>query len=118
MPQTSPYEIELSDTEREELESLARKYTAPYQIVVRAKIVLLANQGYSNCEIAARLDTSRQIVSKWRQRYFEERANGLTDQERSGRPPTFSPSGEGANQSSGMRTARQAQSALVAFFEQ
>lgn len=102
MPQTSPYEIELSDAEREKLESLARKYMAPYQEVVRAKIVLLASEGYSNCEIAGRLDLPRQIVSKWRQRYFQERADGLADQERSGRPPTFSPSGEGANQSLGL----------------
>lgn len=118
MPQTSPYEIKLSNVEREKLESLARQYTAPYQEVVRAKIVLLASEGYSNCEIAARLDTPRQIVSKWRQRYFEEGANGLADQERSGRPPTFSPSAEGANQSPGLRTASQSQSALVALFEQ
>ena len=108
MPQISPYEIELSDAEREELESLARKYTAPYREVVRAKIVLLASEGYSNCEISGRLDIPRQIVSKWRQRYFEERANGLADQERSGRPATFSPLGEGANQSLGVRTASQA----------
>jgi hypothetical protein len=31
MPQTSPDEIELSNAEREKLESLARKYTAPYK---------------------------------------------------------------------------------------
>ena len=102
MPQTSPYIIELSDEERKELESLARKYTAPYQEVVRAKIVLLASEGFSNSEIAARLDTPRQIVSKWRQRYFQARGSGLADQERSGRPPTFSPSTEGPDQSSGV----------------
>lgn len=91
MPRISPYEINLSDVEREELEHLARKYTAPYQQVVRAKIVLLANQGYNNCEIATRLDLPRQIVSKWRRRYFEERLEGLADDARSGRPPTFPP---------------------------
>ena len=80
MPQTSPYLIELSDEERKEWESRARKYTAPYQEVVRAKIVLLASEGFSNSEIAARLDTPRQIVSKWRQRYFEARGSGLADQ--------------------------------------
>ena len=31
MPRTIPYQIELSAAELEELESLARKYTAPYQ---------------------------------------------------------------------------------------
>jgi transposase len=91
MPRTSPYEIDLSDAEREELERLARKYTAPYQEVVRAKIVLLASDGYSNSEIASRLDLPRQVVSKWRQRYFLERAAGLADRPRSGREPTFSP---------------------------
>lgn len=102
MPQTSPCVIELSDQERKELESLARKYTAPYQEVVRAKIVLLASEGFSNVEIAARLDTPRQIVSKWRQRYFDDRANRLADQARSGRPPTFSPSTESSDQSLGL----------------
>lgn len=91
MPRTSPYEIDLSDAEREELKRLARKYTAPYQEVVRAKIVLLASDGYSNSEIASRLDLPRQVVSKWRQRYFLERAAGLADRPRSGREPTFSP---------------------------
>jgi len=37
--------------------------------VVRAKIILLADEGLSNDLIAAKLDTPRQIVSKWRQRF-------------------------------------------------
>ena len=102
MPRTSPYTIELSDTEREELERLARKYTAPYQEVVRAKIVLLASEGYSNTEIAQRLNVPRQIVSKWRQRYYEEHLDGLSDLERSGRKPTFSPSSDHASKGSGL----------------
>jgi transposase len=91
MSSPSPYKIELSDVEREELERLSRKYTAPYQDVVRAKIVLLASEGYTNTEIAARLDLPRQIVSKWRQPYFSEREDGLKDREREGRKPSFSP---------------------------
>ncbi len=99
MPRMSPYEIKLNDAERAALEHLARKYTAPYQEVVRAKIVLLASDGYSNSEIAARLGLPRQIVSKWRQRYFDERAAGLADRTRSGRAPAFSPRTCGAGQS-------------------
>ena len=102
MPRTSPYQIELSAAEREELESLARKYTAPYQEVVRAKIVLLANEGYSNTEIAQRLDVPRQIVSKWRHRYYEQQRDGLADLERGGRKPTFSPSSDHASKGSGL----------------
>ena len=41
--------------------------------------------------IAARLDTPRQIVSKWRKRFFEQRLAGLEEQSRGGRPPRFSP---------------------------
>jgi transposase len=59
--------------------------------VVRAKIVLYAAQGLDNDQIAARLDTPRQIVSKWRKRFFEERLAGLEDRPRRGRPARFSP---------------------------
>ena len=51
----SPFEIVLSADEREELERRARCYTASYAEVVRAKIVLLAAEGWANVDIAARL---------------------------------------------------------------
>jgi hypothetical protein len=66
MPRVSPYRIELTGAEQEELEARAGRYTSPYRDVVRAKLVLLAAQGVSNDVIAARLDLSRQVVSKWR----------------------------------------------------
>jgi len=69
MPRISPYDVNLSSEERLTLESMARKYTSPYCDVIRARIVLLADQGLSNDVIAARLDTPRQIVSKWRKRF-------------------------------------------------
>jgi DDE superfamily endonuclease len=40
----------------------------PYRDVVRAKIVLMAADGLDNDEIADRLDTRREVVSKWRKR--------------------------------------------------
>jgi len=58
---------------------------------MRAKIVLMAAQGLRNDEIALRLDTPRQIVSKWRKRFFEERLAGLEERPRRGRPAVFSP---------------------------
>ena len=70
---------------------MAGRYTALYRDVIRAKIVLYAAQGVCNDEIAARLDTPRQIVSKWRKRFFEQRLAGLFEQPRSGRPARFSP---------------------------
>lgn len=91
MPRTSPFSISLTDAERAELEARARRYTSPYVEVVRAKIVLYAAEGLGNDEIAARLDTPRQVVSKWRKRFFEHRLAGLVDLPRGGRPPSFSP---------------------------
>jgi transposase-like protein len=91
MPRTSPYNINLSDAERTQLECQARKYTSSYYSVVRAKMILLAAQGQPNDQIAASLSVPRQIVSKWRKRFFEERLAGLEDEPRTGRPPVFSP---------------------------
>ena len=100
MPRRSPFPILLSDSEREQLESMARKYTAPYFEVVRAKLVLLAADGLENQVIGERLGLPRQVVSKWRKRFYTHRLEGLSDQPRSGRPAGFSPSrgraGEGA----------------------
>lgn len=91
MPRRSPYSISLSATERERLEKLARAYTSPYRDVIRAKIVLYAADDLDNDCIAARLDTPRQIVSKWRKRFFEKRLAGLEEEPRTGRPAQFSP---------------------------
>jgi transposase len=91
MPRKSPYIVELSNEERERLNEIARSYTSQYRDVIRAKIVLYAAEGLRNDEIAARIDTPRQIVSKWRKRFFEERLAGLDDLPRGGRPAHFSP---------------------------
>lgn len=86
MPRQSPFTIVLSPEERGDLESTARRYTLPYCDVVRAKIVLYAADGFSNDEIARRLDTPRPIVSKWRKRFFKQRLAGLEERPRTGRP--------------------------------
>lgn len=98
MPRKSPYVISLSATEHRKLESLARAYTSPYRDVIRAKIILYAAQGLDNDTIATRLDTPRQIVSKWRKRFFEARLVGLEEQPRGGRPAQFSPQRGGRRQ--------------------
>jgi transposase len=91
MPRQSPFVVELDRAERDELEARARRYTSPYGDVIRAKIVLLAAQGLSNDVIASRLDTPRQIVSKWRKRFCLARLPGLEEEPRGGRPARFSP---------------------------
>lgn len=91
MPRTSPFAIILSDAERAALEKIARKYTSQYCMVVRAKLVLLASEGLDNEEIGRRLSLPRQVVSKWRRRFFDERLQGLDDRSRIGRPSDFPP---------------------------
>jgi len=98
MPRRSPYRVELTEQERSLLETLARKYTSSYRDVIRAKIVLLAAQGLSNDRIAGRLDTPRQIVSKWRKRFCLFRLQGLEEQPRGGRPARFPPQRGGRRQ--------------------
>ena len=91
MPKNSPYNIILTPDEKQELNSRAAKYTLAYFKVIRAKIILLAAQGLGNDEIAAKLDTRREVVSMWRKRFFEERLLGLDERPRPGRPPIFPP---------------------------
>ncbi|MCU0615048.1 MAG: helix-turn-helix domain-containing protein [Desulfobacterales bacterium] len=91
MPRKSPYSVILSSNEKKQLQTIARKYTSPYCDVMRAKIVLLAADGLSNKQIGQQLDLPRQIVSKWRKRFFDQRLAGLQEKPRRGRPGAFSP---------------------------
>ncbi len=102
MPRKSPYFIKLTRRERAELVRRSGKYQSSYRDVIRAKIVLLASKGLANDAIGARLDTPRQIVSKWRRRFYTHRLSGLEDQPRGGRPARFSPQCHGRNQSVGL----------------
>lgn len=102
MPRSSPYAIKLSRDESVALEARARSYTSPYRDVVRAKIILMASSGMQNKEIAERVDLPRQIVSKWRKRFFEEGIPGLEERPRGGKPAVFSPTGRGRGEGSGL----------------
>jgi len=106
MPRRSPFAIRLSAGERHVLERQARSYTSPYWEVVRARLVLLAADGLRNDEIARRLDMPRQVVSKWRRRYFEEGRAGLADRPRGGRPAAFPPGGGRRGQGPRLPAAR------------
>lgn len=68
------------------MQKTAKKYTSPCFEVARAKVVLLATEGLENTQIAGRLDLPRQVVSKWRGRFFHEHPDGLEDRPRRRRP--------------------------------
>lgn len=107
MPRSSPFRIDLSAEEALELRRRAAKYTLPYFAVQRARMILMAAEGMSNDEIAARLDTRREVVSLWRKRFFQERLAGLEEGTRPGRPRAFPPMADRSDQGAGLRVAGQ-----------
>ena len=95
MPRKSPFRIVLSANEAAELQRRTARYTLPYFEVVRAKMILMAADGLDNDQIAARLDTRREVVNQWRKRFFKERLAGLEERARPGRPRAFPPRAHG-----------------------
>jgi transposase len=84
-------QISVTAGDRRRLTTLASSRTAPYQQVIRARIVLDAACGYSNNAISRRLGVSVDTVRCWRGRYADQGPAGLADRPRSGRPPRLSP---------------------------
>lgn len=91
MPRHSPFVVVLSAAERRTLTARSRKYTLPYCVVVRAQMILLAATGQTNDQIAQQLHTCREVVSRWRKRFVQERLAGLEERPRSGRPARRTP---------------------------
>jgi len=71
-----------------------RSTTASAGEVFRARICLLAADGFSNQAIAAELGTSTNTVGKWRRRFAAEGIAGLQDAPRPGRPVIYGPEKE------------------------
>jgi transposase len=88
MPSFSVVPIELTDAEREQLESWSRRLTTAQALAQRSRIVLLAAGGLRTGEVAQRLHVHRNTVAKWRRRFAAERLDGLVDEPRPGRPRT------------------------------
>ncbi len=89
MPIPVAVSIELSEGERAQLESWARRHTSAQALAQRSRIVLAAAAGLKNTEIAGRLGVDRSSVTKWRSRFSEHRLDGLLDEPRPGKPRTI-----------------------------
>ena len=91
-----PKTLKLSDGERHQLHQLSKRHNTPQQIVLRAKIILMASDGQNHREIARSLGINRQMARLWRNRWLETEGKELSifqrlqDQERVGTPVKFS----------------------------
>lgn len=79
----------LRGAERRELGRITRAHTSEQRMVLRASIILLCGRGQTNSQVADELATSVKTVRKWRERFAFDRMEGLHDESRSGRPPSF-----------------------------
>jgi transposase len=85
------YNIQLTDTQHQQLHQLIHSGKSAARVQTRARILLLAEQGMSDVQVAQALLTSSTNVQRTRQRFCQkgfERA--LYDEPRPGRPPRIS----------------------------
>lgn len=72
--------IALTDEEREYLKLLSEDDSTPQRLLLRARIILLADLGKANNQIAEELQTDPHTVGRWRNRFSTHRLEGLRRQ--------------------------------------
>lgn len=91
-------QLELDEKTREALQDYTRRHLTPQQLVLRARIVLLAADGKSNAQIGREMKVTEDTARLWRNRWLsfakipmEELSidERLEDAPRPGAPATF-----------------------------
>ena len=73
----APTLIELTDEQRNEYQCLCRSGMTEVRLKLRLSIVLLADEGLANTEIAESLSISAPTVSRWRNRFSTDGLKGI-----------------------------------------
>ncbi|MGA7953424.1 MAG: helix-turn-helix domain-containing protein [Gloeobacterales cyanobacterium] len=95
MPQLAAAPLNLSESEKAELEKLLRRSSTSQQIAMRAKIILRAAAGEGHGAISRALGITKDTSRLWRTRWLALRdcevsvEKRLEDAARSGKPATF-----------------------------
>ena len=74
-----PDPLSLTEVERNALERLGRRPSTSQQIALRGRIILEANVGKNNSQIARELGVSVETVRTWRKRWLALQAVALAD---------------------------------------
>ncbi|MDO8969509.1 MAG: helix-turn-helix domain-containing protein [Saprospiraceae bacterium] len=71
MPIPKATQVNLSEKEKEGLEQLVRRHNIGQQIALRGRIILAAEQGQTNSEIARKMAISINTAQRWRNRWVK-----------------------------------------------
>jgi putative transposase len=71
LPTPKPLSVSLDAAFQQALDTLIRRHNTPHQLVLRARIVLLAHQGKNNQQMAQHLGISDDMVRHWRKRWTD-----------------------------------------------
>jgi transposase len=74
-----PDPLSLSDIERNALERMVRGHKTAQQVALRARIILEADAGKNNSQIARELGLSAETVRAWRKRWLALESIALAD---------------------------------------
>src|SRR3712207_5350144 len=88
MPKGKATPLALTPEERAELEKLVRRRKTAQDSALRARIVLRCADGVPNQGVAGEARVCAHTVGKWRERFANDRLEGLRDGPRSGAPRT------------------------------
>ena len=71
--------VELSETDRADLERWARSNSVSHRLVLRARVILACSEGKSPGDVASEVGVSVGSVSKWKRRFLDGGISALHD---------------------------------------
>ena len=71
--------LPVTDEQRSVLEKLIRPRTAPPRDLQRARVLLMAADGFANTRIATEVQVSTATVASWRERFLEDGMKNFAD---------------------------------------